>query len=173
MAELTGIRGMKPRTPLVLVPYAAAGAETGPPTRADPFFDGSSAFGSVGLDLRRKVGSSFALDATVNPDFGQVEADPAVVNLTAFETFFPEKRPFFVEGARIFDTSAATAEQLLRLHAHRARALLLAAHRPRARRATADREYAVRTSRPHDHPRRREAHGQHGGGLVASDSSRP
>ena len=103
MAELTGIRGVKPRTPLVLVPYAAGGVETGPVDAGDPFFDGSSAFGSVGLDLRRKVGSSFALDATVNPDFGQVEVDPAVVNLTDFETFFPEKRPFFVEGAQIFD----------------------------------------------------------------------
>lgn len=103
MAELTGIRGVKPRTPLVLVPYAAGGAETRPADPGDPFFDGSSAFGSVGLDLRRKIGSSFALDATVNPDFGQVEVDPAVVNLTDFETFFPEKRPFFVEGAQIFD----------------------------------------------------------------------
>jgi hypothetical protein len=103
MAELTGIRGVKPRTPLVLVPYAAGGAEIGPADPGDPFIDGASAFGSVGLDLRRKVGSSFALDATVNPDFGQVEVDPAVVNLTDFETFFPEKRPFFVEGAQIFD----------------------------------------------------------------------
>jgi hypothetical protein len=85
------------------VPYAAGGAEIGPADPGDPFFDGSSAFGSVGLDLRRKVGSSFALDATVNQDFGQVEVDPAVVNLTDFETFFPEKRPFFVEGAQIFD----------------------------------------------------------------------
>ena len=103
MAELTGIRGVKPRAPLVVVPYAAGGAETGPRDSADPFFDGSDAFGSVGLDLRRKVGGSFALDATVNPDFGQVEVDPAVVNLTDFETFFPEKRPFFVEGSQIFD----------------------------------------------------------------------
>jgi hypothetical protein len=103
MAELTGIRGVKPRTPLVLVPYAAGGAEAGPAVPGDPFSDGSSLFGSVGVDLRRKIGSSFALDATVNPDFGQVEVDPAVVNLTDFETFFPEKRPFFVEGAQIFD----------------------------------------------------------------------
>jgi hypothetical protein len=104
MAELTGIRGVKPRTPLVVVPYAAAGAETGPSEPGDPFFDGRDAFGSVGVDLRKKVGASFALDATVNPDFGQVEVDPAVVNLTDFETFFPEKRPFFVEGAQIFDS---------------------------------------------------------------------
>jgi hypothetical protein len=103
MAELTGIRGVRPRTPLVLMPYAAAGAETGPAEPGDPFFDGSDSFGSFGLDLRRKVGTSFALDATVNPDFGQVEVAPAVVNLTDFETFFPEKRPFFVEGGQIFD----------------------------------------------------------------------
>jgi hypothetical protein len=103
MAELTGIRGVKPHAPLVLVPYVAGGAETGPRDPGDPFFDGSDAFGSVGVDLRRKVGTSFALDATINPDFGQVEVDPAVVNLTDFETFFPEKRPFFVEGAQIFD----------------------------------------------------------------------
>jgi hypothetical protein len=103
MAELSGIRGVKPRTPLVLVPYAAGGVKRGPADPRDPFFDGSSAFGSAGLDVRRKIGSSFALDATVNPDFGQVEVDPAVVNLTDFETFFPEKRPFFVQGAQIFD----------------------------------------------------------------------
>ena len=49
------------------------------------------------------LGTAFTLDATVNPDFGQVEADPAVVNLTAFETFFREQRPFFVQDARVFD----------------------------------------------------------------------
>ena len=48
------------------------------------------------------MSSSLSLDGTVNPDFGQVEVDPAVVNLTAFETFFEEKRPFFIEGANIF-----------------------------------------------------------------------
>jgi hypothetical protein len=104
MATLTGIRGVEPRAPLVVVPYAAGGAETGPVDPGDPFHDGSRAFGNVGLDLRRKIGSGFALDGTVNPDFGQVEVDPAVVNLSDFETFFPEKRPFFVEGAQIFDS---------------------------------------------------------------------
>ena len=103
MATLVGIRGVRPKTPLVLVPYAAGGVETGPVAQGDPFHDAASAFGGAGLDLRRKIGGSFALDATVNPDFGQVEVDPAVVNLTDYETFFPEKRPFFVEGAQIFD----------------------------------------------------------------------
>ena len=58
--------------------------------------------GSTGLDLRLGLGSSATLSATVNPDFGQVEQDPAVLNLTVFETFFPEKRPFFLEDSRTF-----------------------------------------------------------------------
>jgi hypothetical protein len=57
---------------------------------------------TVGGDLKYRVASNLTLDATINPDFGQVEADPAVLNLTAFETFFREQRPFFVQGAGIF-----------------------------------------------------------------------
>jgi hypothetical protein len=108
MATLTGIEGVAPRTPLVFVPYAAASAETAPVASGDPFHDGSSLSGGVGFDLRRKIGAGFALDATVNPDFGQVEVDPAVVNLSDFETFYPEKRPFFVEGAQILDSFGRT-----------------------------------------------------------------
>ena len=68
---------------------------------------GSELVGGVGADVKYRVTSNFTLDATFNPDFGQVELDPAVVNLTAFETQFAEKRPFFVEGAEIlrFGTS--------------------------------------------------------------------
>jgi hypothetical protein len=77
----------------------------GPSIEGDPFFDGSSADGRFGMDLSYGLGSAFTLDATINPDFGQVEADPAVINLSAFETFFPERRPFFVEDARVFDFS--------------------------------------------------------------------
>ena len=55
----------------------------------------------LGGDLKLGIGSNLTLDATVNPDFGQVEADPAVVNLTAFETFFPERRPFFLERSQL------------------------------------------------------------------------
>ncbi|MCH7874542.1 MAG: carbohydrate binding family 9 domain-containing protein [Gemmatimonadetes bacterium] len=88
-----------------LRPYALATARAAPSEAADPFFDGSEMGSSVGLDLRYGLGASYTLDVTVNPDFGQVEVDPAVINLTAFETFFPEKRPFFVEDAQIFDFS--------------------------------------------------------------------
>ena len=56
----------------------------------------------MGADLKYGITSNLTLDATVNPDFGQVEADPSVVNLSAFETFFPEKRPFFLEGQGLF-----------------------------------------------------------------------
>jgi hypothetical protein len=54
------------------------------------------------VDLKYRLTSNHTVDATINPDFGQVEVDPAVINLTAFETFFPERRPFFVEGAELF-----------------------------------------------------------------------
>ncbi len=60
---------------------------------------------SLGADLKYRVASNVTLDATINPDFGQVEADPGVLNLTAYETFFPEKRPFFVAGRGLFQVS--------------------------------------------------------------------
>ncbi len=68
----------------------------------NPFNDGSNQVGRVGLDVKYGLTSNMTVNATVNPDFGQVEADPAVVNLTDYETYFGEKRPFFVEGADIF-----------------------------------------------------------------------
>ena len=71
--------------------------------RQDPFNDGSHFGAGVGGDLKLGIGSNLTLDATVNPDFGQVEVDPAVVNLSDVETFFDERRPFFVEGASIFN----------------------------------------------------------------------
>ncbi len=57
----------------------------------------------IGADIKSSVGSNLTLDATVNPDFGQVEVDPAVVNLSDVETFYPEKRPFFIEGNNFFN----------------------------------------------------------------------
>ncbi len=71
-------------------------------TATDRFHDPHSADGRIGADARILLTSNLTLSATVNPDFGQVEVDPAVVNLSAFETFFDEKRPFFVEGAGYF-----------------------------------------------------------------------
>ena len=68
----------------------------------DPFAEKSSLNTNLGLDLRYGIGADFTLTSTFNPDFGQAELDPAVVNLTAFEVFFPERRAFFLEGTDIF-----------------------------------------------------------------------
>ena len=102
MVDLTGFDGLKPARRLELLPYTAGRTEFITPQRSgDPFNDGSRTFGSAGLDMKWGLTSNLTVDATVNPDFGQVEVDPAVVNLSAFETFFPEKRSFFLEGAQI------------------------------------------------------------------------
>ncbi|HZI89540.1 MAG TPA: DUF5916 domain-containing protein [Candidatus Polarisedimenticolia bacterium] len=87
---------------LEVLPYSLAKAHYHKVASEDPFQNGSDRVGSIGADLKYGLTSSLTLNATVNPDFGQVEVDPAVVNLTAFETFFPERRPFFIEGADLF-----------------------------------------------------------------------
>ncbi|HET9950212.1 MAG TPA: DUF5916 domain-containing protein, partial [Candidatus Eisenbacteria bacterium] len=100
--ELTGMTRLHAPRHLELVPYGRVRAEYRRVPGGDPFRDGSDQFPAAGLDLKYGVTSNLTLNATVNPDFGEVEVDPAVVNLSAFETFYPEKRPFFVEGADIF-----------------------------------------------------------------------
>lgn len=101
--RLEGIRVPKGAGRLELQPYVVSSLHRGPAEAGDPFFDGSATSSRLGLDLSYGVGAAFTLDATINPDFGQVEADPAVINLSAFETFFQERRPFFVQNARVFD----------------------------------------------------------------------
>ncbi|HEV8363914.1 MAG TPA: DUF5916 domain-containing protein [Gemmatimonadaceae bacterium] len=94
---LRGIRGIQPKRPIELVPYMAADATHRANVDShNPFNDPFA--GRVGMDAKLGIGSNLTLDLTVNPDFGQVEADPAEVNLSAFETFFDERRPFFIEG---------------------------------------------------------------------------
>lgn len=103
MGHLTGLAGLRRRRTLEPLPYAVARAELIEPSApGDPFNDGSRAFAGFGIDVKYSIGAGLTLDATVNPDFGQVEVDPAVVNLTAFETYYEERRPFFIEGAQIF-----------------------------------------------------------------------
>jgi hypothetical protein len=94
-AHLVGLRDIPAPRRLEVLPYTL-GRGTYDPA-------GSSYFGGAGLDVKYGVTSNLSLDASINPDFGQVEQDPALVNLTAFETFLEERRPFFVEGASIFD----------------------------------------------------------------------
>lgn len=101
-ADLTGL-GRLPRTRhLELLPYVTARAEHITVSPGNPFRDGRETRKKAGLDVRYGLSSSFTLSGAVNPDFGQVEVDPARVNLTANELFFPERRPLFVEGADIF-----------------------------------------------------------------------
>jgi Domain of unknown function (DUF5916) len=103
MGRLDGVLVSRPSRRLELLPYVVTSLENGPARAGDPFFDGIATGQRFGMDMSYGLGAAFTLDATINPDFGQVEADPAVINLTAFETFFPEQRPFFVEDARVFD----------------------------------------------------------------------
>ena len=101
--ELTGIKNINPKKEIELLPYAMIKYETSEKEEGNPFATGSEWGYNAGLDGKVAITNDLTLNFTVNPDFGQVEADPSEVNLTAFESFFAEKRPFFVEGANIFD----------------------------------------------------------------------
>jgi hypothetical protein len=99
---LTGMRGLRPPQRIELQPYVSTRLTRAPDQPGNPFYRANEPGASAGADLKVGLTSGLTLSGTVNPDFGQVEVDPAVVNLTAFETFFPERRPFFVEGADVF-----------------------------------------------------------------------
>lgn len=101
-AHVTGLRGLPTSRRIEVMPYSSARAKYDQTGAGNPFRDGSDYIASAGADLRLGITSDLTLDATINPDFGQVEVDPAVVNLSAFEVTFPERRPFFVEGADLF-----------------------------------------------------------------------
>ena len=102
-ADLTGISDISPPRQIEATPYVLSRAAYTDAATGDPFNDGSTYAADFGADFKIGLSSNTTLNATVNPDFGQVEVDPAVVNLSDYETFFPEKRPFFVEGSTIFD----------------------------------------------------------------------
>ena len=100
LGEVVGLDGLASPRRLEVAPYTVS-------KNLSVAHDTGGGFGrsqdfTVGADIKYGITSNLTLDATVNPDFGQVEADPAVLNLTAFETFFHERRPFFVEGTGIF-----------------------------------------------------------------------
>jgi hypothetical protein len=100
--NLTGLRDIPVPERLELIPYASTKLTRAPGNPANPLFHRNDISPSIGGDVKYGLPDGLTLTATVNPDFGQVEVDPAVVNLTAFETFFPEKRPFFIEGSDLF-----------------------------------------------------------------------
>ncbi len=100
--HLTGmVVGPQPRS-FELLPYALTGAQYKYAPSEDPFHSNKSSNLSAGMDLKYLLTSNLTLDATINPDFGQVEVDPATINLSAYETYYDEKRPFFVAGNSAF-----------------------------------------------------------------------
>ena len=101
--ELHGIKNIQPKRHLELLPYALGKVERFEKEEGNPFKDGKSSGFSAGLDGKAGITNDLTLDFSINPDFGQVEADPSEVNLSAFETYFSEKRPFFIEGRNIYE----------------------------------------------------------------------
>ncbi|HVP35867.1 MAG TPA: DUF5916 domain-containing protein [Terriglobales bacterium] len=99
--HLTGIKDIDPPMHLEVLPYVVSTEKTEPERLGNP--DGRELFGNVGVDIKYGLTPNLTLDATVNPDFGQVEIDEIVLNLSNYETFYPEKRPFFLEGSKIFE----------------------------------------------------------------------
>jgi hypothetical protein len=100
--DLVGLDSLSSPKRIEVLPYVSSQLTRAPGTAANPFFESTATGARVGADVRYGLPAGLTLTATVNPDFGQVEVDPAVVNLSAFEVFFPERRPFFLEGVDIF-----------------------------------------------------------------------
>lgn len=98
---LYGLNDIKPRKLFDLTPYGVARIETYEGEEGSPWYDGTDIKANAGLDAKIGMTNNMILSLSLNPDFGQVEADPSEVNLTAFETYFSEKRPFFIEGRNI------------------------------------------------------------------------
>jgi len=100
---LEGIKGLKPQKQLEIQPYGLAQTDAYEAEAGNPFRDGSDTRLTAGVDAKIGITNDLTLDVTINPDFGQVDADPGAINLDGFEIFFQERRPFFVENKNIFD----------------------------------------------------------------------
>jgi hypothetical protein len=103
LGELHGLIDLIPQKQLEIQPFTVFQFDTFPKEDGNPFRDGSDFKFNAGLDAKIGITNDLTLDLTVNPDFGQVEADPAAISLDGFEIFFEEQRPFFVENNNIFD----------------------------------------------------------------------
>jgi len=104
--KMSGIEKVKPRKIFDVTPYGVARAETFKTEPGNPFLEkGKKAGINGGIDAKIGITNNMTMDLSINPDFGQVEADPSEVNLSAYETFFSEKRPFFIEGNNITNFS--------------------------------------------------------------------
>lgn len=111
--HVAGIKDITPPVNLSIIPYISGTMIFETAASYRPYRSDKTA--GAGLDLKYGISRNFTLDAAFNPDFGQVEVDQAILNLTVFETFYPEKRPFFVEGASIFDFGTSVDNRKLRL----------------------------------------------------------
>ena len=100
--HLTGLKNIQPARHLEILPYAVSSLETEPTSLGN--LDGRHFMGNTGVDIKYGLSSNLTLDATINPDFGQVELDCPVLNLSAFETYYSERRPFFVEGSDLWQS---------------------------------------------------------------------
>ncbi|WP_299430566.1 DUF5916 domain-containing protein [uncultured Maribacter sp.] len=107
---LTGLVNLVPQKQLEIQPYAVAKLETFEAEAGNPFRDGKDSQFTGGLDAKIGITNDLTLDLTVNPDFGQVEADPSAIALDGFQIFFREQRPFFVENKNIFDYRVSQSE---------------------------------------------------------------
>jgi uncharacterized protein DUF5916 len=106
--DLVGIQGVDAKQRLEILPYVSSSSRmTGNRDHNNPFDNGVNLGGRVGTDMKVGIGSNLTLEATFNPDFGQIEADPAEVNLTVFETIFSERRPFFIEGNNVLEAGTS------------------------------------------------------------------
>ena len=101
LGEMTGLEQVKPRKIFDVTPYGVAKTERYKSEQGNPFATGKGSKLNAGVDAKIGITNNLTADLSINPDFGQVEADPSVVNLSAYETFFEEKRPFFIEGNNI------------------------------------------------------------------------
>ncbi len=100
--HLTGLESLKPAGHTQVMPYGVSSLQSEPKSIGNP--DGRSYSGNTGVDVKFPLTTDLVVDATINPDFGQVELDEPVLNLSAYETFYEEKRPFFMEGSDLFVT---------------------------------------------------------------------
>ncbi|MCB0635843.1 MAG: carbohydrate binding family 9 domain-containing protein, partial [Lewinella sp.] len=101
--KLRGIHDLEPLRQRELQPYVLGQVQSAPVDEGNPFSKRNTTRFSAGLDGRLGITNDLTLDFTINPDFGQVEADPGALNLDGFRIFFSERRPFFIENRNIFD----------------------------------------------------------------------
>lgn len=115
--DLLGLRNIDPPTRLEITPYISSNIirdDVG--TQENPFYQQYENENKIGGDIKYGISSDFTLTATINPDFGQIEADPATINLTEYELYFEERRPFFKEGGEIFNFGGTTSRNSFRTH---------------------------------------------------------